>query len=389
MLDYFFPRYTRSRVAQPVLFVTATVSFIVIDALSVKFGIYAFDISHVLPILGLSILFALAGFFQVCEFLFIVCYITANACDVIGSFTAPSFGISIVLVFWLMRSWIVPAIGVMIIDVVVSIAVSTTPQLQLFSSIIVSSLSLIIGLTLRWQNSRRILAEIQQEQARDAAEQIKQELARQLHDTTAKDLAHVAVLAQDLKVHHPDLASELDALISVATSASRRIRPMILSIDTTARETPLSDVVTQVTAMLKTRNIMLETSIAGDIDTVLVRQQRLVAALAIRECASNILKYAPAYSEANLEMETYAAPGVLTISLSNQISSQPAVPSMSSGYGLANLSSKIRSEGGTIDSSNIGQQWVTYITLPRYAPMLEEKARVTHENRLAEKKAKE
>lgn len=389
MLDYFFPRYRRSRVAQPVLFVTATVSFIVIDALSVKFGIYAFDISHVLPILGLSILFALAGFFQVCEFLFIVCYITANACDVIGSFTAPSFGISIVLVFWLMRSWIVPAIGVMIIDVVVSIAVSTTPQLQLFSSIIVSSLSLIIGLTLRWQNSRRILAEIQQEQARDAAEQIKQELARQLHDTTAKDLAHVAVLAQDLKVHHPDLASELDALISVATSASRRIRPMILSIDTTARETPLSDVVTQVTAMLKTRNIMLETSIAGDIDTVLVRQQRLVAALAIRECASNILKYAPAYSEANLEMEIYAAPGVLTISLSNQISSQPAVPSMSSGYGLANLSSKIRSEGGTIDSSNIGQQWVTYITLPRYAPMLEEKARVTHENRLAEKKAKE
>ena len=389
MLDYFFPCYTRSRVAQPVLFLTAAVAFIAIDTFSSRFDVYAFDIAHVLPVIALVILFALAGFFQVCEFLFIVSYIVASACDVISGFVAPSLGISILLVFWLSRSWIIPAIGVMIIDAAVSITVSATPQLELLSSILVTFLTLIIGLTLRWQNFRRVLAEMQQEQAYDAMVQTRQELARQLHDTTAKDLAHVVVLAQDLRVSHPDLASELDALIRVATSASRRIRPMILSIDTTAHETPLSDVVNQVTVMLKTRNIMLESSISDDIDTAFARQQRLVAALAIRECASNILKYAPAGSEANLEIETHATPGVLTMSFSNQIASQPAAPSMSSGYGLANLGSRIRSEGGTMHSSIIGHQWVVYITLPTRAPKYEENTKAAHKNPPAEKNVEE
>ncbi|RTE48452.1 histidine kinase [Actinotignum sanguinis] len=197
--------------------------------------------------------------------------------------------------------------------------------------------------------------------------QTRQELARQLHDTTAKDLAHIAILAQDIAIRHPDLSEELDKLVKVATSASRRIRPLILSMDTTATETPLSEVITQVTNMLRTRDITLEVNINGDIDTLTTRQQRRTAALAIRECASNILKYAPAGSEANLVIEVTTAPNLLALSLSNQIASQPQTSHMSSGYGLANLANRIRTEGGTIQSKAVDQQWITYITLPAHA----------------------
>ena len=117
---------------------------------------------------------------------------------------------------------------------------SITPSLEAFSSVLTAVLVLVIGLALRWQNGRRVLAEQEKETIRRAATENRRELARQLHDTTAKDLAHVAVLAQDVTTRHPELSSELLPLVVAATDASRRIRPMILSIDTAATEMPLS-----------------------------------------------------------------------------------------------------------------------------------------------------
>ncbi|WP_353067157.1 hypothetical protein [Arcanobacterium hippocoleae] len=144
-----------------------------------------------------------------------------------------------------------------------------------------------------------------------------------MHDTTAKDLAHVAILAQDVATRHPELSGELSPLVAAATEASRRIRPMILSIDTAASKAPLSQVVWQAAQMLKTSRITLDTVIPDDLDNAVTRQQHLTGALAVRECAANILKYAPADSVANLVIDTDAEPGVLAISLSNKIADTP------------------------------------------------------------------
>ncbi|MDR6938546.1 hypothetical protein [Arcanobacterium hippocoleae] len=163
-----------------------------------------------------------------------------------------------------------------------------------------------------------------------------------MHDTTAKDLAHVAILAQDVATRHPELSGELSPLVAAATEASRRIRPMILSIDTAASKAPLSQVVWQAAQMLKTSRITLDTVIPDDLDNAVTRQQHLTGALAVRGCAANILKYAPADSVANLVIDTDAEPGVLAISLSNKIADTPVTSGMSSGYGLANLGSRIR-----------------------------------------------
>ncbi|WCC79328.1 hypothetical protein O6R08_07230 [Cutibacterium equinum] len=227
---------------------------------------------------------------------------------------------------------------------------------------------MIVGLVLRWHSGRRLLAEQEKELLRASVVESRRELARQLHDTTAKDLAHVAVLAQDIAIRHPELNEEMDPLVSAATSASRRIRPMILAIDTSATEPTLPDVIEQVTRMLKTRNITLDLMACEDLDRLLSHQQRRTAALAIRECCSNILEYAPSDSLATLVAERNDTNGLLTISLSNEIAAQPAAPALSSGYGLENLGGRIQNEGGTMDITNAGGQWLTVINLPVDTP---------------------
>ncbi|MGJ9529877.1 sensor histidine kinase [Actinotignum sp. GS-2025a] len=358
--------------ARSLLFIIGAVIFAGIDIICAALGFYTFNPGSLLSDIGLWLLFALSGHFRVCEVLLIASCITLNACNLVGGFSVLSFGVPIVLVLWLLRSWIMRAVTVMAIETSVSVAVSPTPQLQLYSSIVITLATLTVGLALRWQNNRRALAEERKEDAFEAMRKTRQELARQLHDTTAKDLAHVAILAQDLAMKHPDLSDELSILVKVATSASRRIRPIILSMDTLTAEAPLSAVATQVSNMLDTRDITLEVNITDNIDTLTTRQQRRTAALAIRECTSNILKYAPAGSEANLIIEASAEYGMLALSLSNLIAAQPPASDMSSGYGLANLANRIRAEGGTMQSSAVDQQWITYITLPAHSSVTSE-----------------
>ena len=366
MLHFIFPSYTRSTQVQPLVFTLSAVFFLVFDTAQLISGQQETSTLGAIFSLVLLGVFVAAGWFQVCEYVFLVCYFGFNLLNLIDGFEMVSFALSILMIFWLMRSWIVPAVLVLVLDGVTATAMSITPGLEAFSSVLTVVLVLVIGLALRWQNGRRVLAEQEKETIRRAATENRRELARQLHDTTAKDLAHVSVLAQDVAARHPELSSELLPLVVAATDASRRIRPMILSIDTAATEVPLSQVVQQVTHMLRTRNITLDTVISEGLDEAVTRQQRLTAALTIRECCSNILKYAPADSAANLVIGTDAEPGVLMISLSNEIADTPAAPGMSSGYGLANLGSRICSEGGTMEASNLGDQWLIYITIPAH-----------------------
>ncbi|WP_167142276.1 sensor histidine kinase [Canibacter zhoujuaniae] len=364
MFHLIFPRYSRSTLVQPLVFTLSAVFFLVFDAAQLISGQQSASILRVIFSLTLIVLFVAAGWLQVCEYVFLVCYFVFNLFNLIDGFEMVSFALSILMIFWLIRSWIVPAVLVFVLDGVIATAVSLTPGLEAFSSVLTTVLVLAIGLVLRWQNGHRVLAEQEKERTHRAASDNRKELARQLHDTTAKDLAHVAVLAQDMAARHPELSSELSPIVAAATEASRRIRPMILSIDAAASDVPLSKVVDQVMQMLKTRHIELDIVLPDDLDCVVTRQQQLTGALAIRECGSNMLKYAPADSEAHLVIDIDGESGVLTISLSNEIASVPAAPDMSSGYGLANLGAKIRAEGGSMEVSDLGNQWLTYITIP-------------------------
>lgn len=364
MLHRIFPTHPRHTRVQPLVFTLSAAFFLVFDTFQLIAGQQQTSTLGAIFSLASLALFVAAGWFQVCEYLFLASYFILNLLNLMQGFELISLAQSILLVFWLIRSWIIPTLLILAVDGIIATAVSLTPSLQAYSSVLTAVLVLTIGLTLRWQNGQRVLAELEKARTQQAASENRRVLAQQLHDTTAKDLAHVAVLAQDIANRHPELSKELTPLMTAATEASRRIRPMILSIETKANEMPLSEVVQQVTQMLKTRNITLDTVIPPDLDESITRQQQLTGALAIRECTSNILKYAPAESEANLVIDTHAKPGILSISLSNGIADTQAVSGMSSGYGLANLSNRIQSEGGTMEASNLGSQWLIYITIP-------------------------
>lgn len=364
MLQLIFPSYRRFKVAQPLVFTLSIVFFLAFDEAQLVLGEQNATTRGVVVSLALVAIFLAAGWFPVCEYVFVACHFLLNLLNLVDGFEMVSFALGVMMIFWLMRSWIVPAVLVLVLEGAAAIAVSSGPESQAFNSLLNTVLVLAIGLALRWLNERRVLAEREKETIRRSADANRRELARQLHDTTVKDLAHVAVLAQDVSNRHPELSSELSPLVAAATEASRRIRPMILSIDTMASEVPLSQVVLQVVQMLKTRGITLDTIIPAGVDDTLTRQQQLTGALAVRECGSNILKYAPAGSEANLVIATDAETRMFTISFSNEIADVPVSLGMSSGYGLANLGARIRSEGGSMEASNLGSQWLIYITLP-------------------------
>lgn len=361
LLKYLFPNFDSLSGTRQIVFLLCALSVILIETFGADYDLFEYELLFWCVSSALALLFIVAARYQIFEFVFIACYMLCNALSLLGDFRAVSFCLSVLLVVWLVRSWIVPAITLLILDYVISVAVTDYPDQQIFASYVNTVLVLVLGFTLRrlYQNFQA-----KKLQAQKAAAQTRHELAQQLHDTIAKDLAHVAILAQDFSKTHPELAPEIQPLVDAATSASQRLRPLILSIDTEATDTKLSGVIQQVTAMLKTRNITLDTTASPNVDGTLTRQQSQTGALALRECGANILKYAPPETHADLVVDTTAQPGILTMSISNEIAPDPQPPAISSGFGLNNLSHRISDEGGTMEITNLGQRWVVYITLP-------------------------
>lgn len=361
MFKHTFPNYTELNVTKSAAILLSGLSILLVNIFATDFYTFEYDLPFWCVSSSLTLVFIVAARYKIFEFIFIASYLLCNVLKLLDDFRAVSLCLSVLLVVWLVRSWIIPATTLLILDYVISVAVTDYPDQQIFASYVNTVLVLVLGFTLRrlYQNFQA-----KKLQAQKAAAQTRHELAQQLHDTIAKDLAHVAILAQDFSKTHPELATEILPLVDAATSAAQRLRPLILSIDTDTTDTKISEVIQQVTAMLKTRNITLDATVSPNVDSTLTRQQSQTGALALRECGANILKYAPPETHADLVVDTTAQPGILTMSISNEIAPTPQSPAISSGFGLNNLSRRISDEGGTMEITHLGQRWVVYITLP-------------------------
>ncbi|MGV9183659.1 hypothetical protein [Arcanobacterium canis] len=98
-----------------------------------------------------------------------------------------------------------------------------------------------LGFFLRWIHSR--IHTLEEENATIVTE-TKTKLASLLHDTAAKDIAHIAVLVGDTLAKNdipPHARKTLKEISTIAARASRNLRPMILDLST-ARDQPLNDV---------------------------------------------------------------------------------------------------------------------------------------------------
>ena len=332
-------------------------------------GIELFDLqntqsySYYLTALGLLTVFTLSAWNTVFEFIFITTKILLTVFNLLDQLEMLDIGIFTIVVVWIIRSWFLPALAVLFLNETISFLISDIPEAQLLSSIINIPIVVSIGLALSWQKGKRILAEASKEKARQANLDIRSELAKQLHDTTAKDIAHIAIMLQDFTQQHPEYSGQMRPIIDTAFTASRRIRPMILSLDNEAKELSTSQLVHQVEQMLTTRKIALEASIDSEIDNSLDSKLSKKINLVLRECGTNILKYAPPSSNASVEIYINHAKEQVTVSIINQVAPGSHFTEITGGYGLLNLKQRLESEGDSLEFTQLDERWIINVTL--------------------------
>ena len=381
--DRFFPRFSLDTKNLALLYLSTAGFMILFD-----FGSGVVSSQGLPDSKFLVALFLLALTLPLCaihpplfELLYITIFLTSAYIGLQQSLTSPVVGAYVLVGVWLVRSWIVPGLLLLVLTEASLVVVSPYPGLQAVGALFGSGITIALSLAIRYfrlktakANARAEFSRQQAEQARREAEQAKREarqasrlirkqLAVQLHDTIAKDLAHIAIKAQELSQPGCATPEELAALANQAIATSKRIKPTILQLDTESGRANITETVSLVTKMLSTRNIALETEISENLDPQVTRQQALLACLVIREAATNILKYAPTGTTASLEV-TREPDGAITITTSNTIGDSPANIGTTGGFGLANLERQITTNGGELEYSHTPARWILWATIP-------------------------
>lgn len=280
------------------------------------------------------------------------------------------FGIYTIIIDWIDSGFFLRAFSLLgIFQISASLMFPHANAIDVvFSFIAPIILCVGLGFFLRWIHSR--IHTLEEENATIVVE-TKTKLASLLHDTTAKDIAHIAVLVGDTLAKNdipPHARQTLKEISIIATRASRNLRPMILDLST-ARDQPLNDVLDDTRRMLSTRSITLTTRITGPngdpLDSLSsvqhsVRIKQLLT-LALREEATNVLKYAPDHSHAILIIDVGDTDTSLTFT--NAIAKHPQ-SGMAGGYGLDNLRIQVERRRGTLDYSRIRDKWIFALEVP-------------------------
>lgn len=283
-------------------------------------------------------------------------------------FSLPVIGVYVVAAEWVSRSWFVPAGGLLFVTETALMARTQDSTAQFTAMLLGVGLTIAVGLVARWQIlvTARLRADslAARQAAITASERVRRELAAELHDTLAKDLARVTVTAQRLATRNVDasMRAELENLAELSGIAARRLRPIILGLDAPRLDAPLSEVIHTCRIMLSSRSITIDHDIPDALDPLLTQRQRILAGLIIRECATNVLKYAPCGSTANLVIEL-SPEGAWLITMTNQIA-DTAEGAITGGFGLAHLTQRLETEGGRLQFGKTGTVWMTAATLP-------------------------
>lgn len=362
-----FPRYSEPGLSQRIIFVSLALVLGLLEVTGLLVRVANYPSMWALAIL--VILLASCAWFSpwsdIAYTVFFDCLLLSPLSD---NFSFTIWGICAISISWIARSWIIPGLAIFFSAEIFSLLVANPPTAQVLSFILDTLATLSLGFFLRWQHQRmeRMTMESQQakEEAERSGERIRRELAAELHDTIAKDLVRLAILA-DRIAKHPDEAKpqDLKLVSDIAKTASSRIRPVILNLDTTRVSASLTDILDDVRSMLRAREMVLETDANAELDSLLTRQQRLLASLVVREAATNALKYAPAGAYIELEM-SLDEERILTIMMSNPVSELPEYHGMTGGFGLRNLESRLNDEGGELLFGRNSQGWIITAVIP-------------------------
>lgn len=290
----------------------------------------------------------------------------------------PFYAIYAISVVWIIRTWYIPALLLFFLNELALFRTTTDYGEQIFSSVIAACIVICLGVGLRWLTRQLFDMEGKVQKLEKANEQIHRDLASHLHDTVAKDLTKVAISAQQIADEIDSYSTtkvrmQLGQLADMARLASRSIRPLILDFDSQQEISSVKEVVQNCQKMLQLRSIDFRIDVPEDIDEKLSQQQILTVGLVVREGATNILKYAPSNSFADLIIEFHdvnkAVDIVMTNPLADNIDEDPQRKALSGGFGLGNLHKRVVEEGGTLTVGQSSSQWILQVSLP-IAPAL-------------------
>ncbi len=346
-------------------FTTAAIAVVFELLLTSDFASYGSYVT--VTLMGFGLVLATApwiGFLG--DLLYITVFVLVDLSGHDSSFSFPVFGVFLIATIWIIEHYVIAAVALLAGISLLGVVLSEEPLARTLNDIVLIAIVLGVGFTLRAFSDRettsvRELMNARQE-SRSAVASVRGELAAQLHDTIARDLARVAIAAQNLAAKHPELADEIDPLAAIAQDASRRLRPMIMDLHLSVTAPSLRAAVKESASMLRSRAMVLNVDMVADIDQLLSRQTLLTASLFVREAATNVLKYGQA--SANVELYVDLDDGELALMMSNQIATEPIDHTLTGGFGLANLQSRIESEGGRMSFVSTGAQWMINAAIP-------------------------
>lgn len=289
-------------------------------------------------------------------------------------------GVYAVVAYWISRRWYLPAAGVFLVVEGVQIFHSPSRQADVLGLLLGGTFAVVAGLGAGWYGRRVNALEDRGRQAKRAVEEarrivrgaeasVRHSLAATLHDTVATDLVRVVIASQSIveRTREPDTALEAEAVGSMAREAMWHLRALMddAGLAHPGPEEPLAATLATCRAMLSGRGIALEADVPDGIEGSCTPGQCSVLALALREGCTNILKYAPAGSTANVVAEALPQGGV-ALSLANDADPAAAVGDapLSGGFGLISLAERAAREGGSARHGSAAGAWLLTVTLP-------------------------
>ncbi|MDD7384125.1 MAG: hypothetical protein SPI12_06290 [Actinomycetaceae bacterium] len=314
-----------------------------------------------------QILRTACSFAPVSEIVFALLYTIVAATPLGSDVMFGFFGMYAVCIEWLVRSWYLPSIAFFVSSqVLAALTQSDGLKTSVISFLVGTVIIIVSAYSIRNHRSQmaRVTSQAQADvdAAHKASDQLRQDLAVLLHDSTAKDLSRIALISRDLQSEYPD-EPLLAQLADIASSASRRVRPLILNLTIQPHADTLTTIIAHAQQMLATRSITLDVDIPDMLDALISpqSQQCRIAGLVVREGATNILKYAPRGSAASLDIVDDGI--ALCITLSNTVSDN-VQEGMTGGFGLRHLDEQVAAIDGTLSHMNLDGNWIVYATIP-------------------------
>lgn len=281
------------------------------------------------------------------------------------------FGMVAVIVLWITRGWYLFAVFAYVIShIPATFTANTALQgylryvlFEFFCILILGSISRAFVLKIaklreRVERLRRMLDEQEN--------RIRIQLASELHDYVAKDLAVISTIAQENQGTTIEAAAQdsWSAVVTVAQRAGAKLRMLISGTKTSFTPADIVEAIDQGSFILRQRQIRLKQIYdKGELKSLNDIQARLLVML-LREGLVNIFKYSPANSRAKLQI-TKNQQNSFFVLMENFIAPESRVnKTNSSEFGLRNLNYIFAKEGAILVKEDFETTWMLVAELP-------------------------